>query len=110
VLVELLASQSHAKAPGAEPEGLEQAHGLLPGLGAPTPVRLGEASPAVGKTLAELNLRGLTGATVLAIHRQGEDVSVPTAREVLKPGDVLALAGTHAAVEAAKGLLSPAAA
>ena len=61
----------------------------------------------MGKTLAELNLRGLTGATVLAIHREGEDVSVPTAREVLRPGDVLALAGTHAAVEAARGLLSP---
>jgi CPA2 family monovalent cation:H+ antiporter-2 len=60
----------------------------------------------VGKTLAQLNLRGLTGATVLAIHRGGGDVSVPTAGEVLRAGDVLALAGTHAAVEAAKGLLT----
>jgi CPA2 family monovalent cation:H+ antiporter-2 len=70
---------------------------------------LEETSPAVGKTLAELNLRGLTGATVLAIHRGGENVSVPTAGEVLKAGDVLALAGTHDAVDAAKGLLAPAA-
>jgi CPA2 family monovalent cation:H+ antiporter-2 len=68
---------------------------------------LEETSPAVGKTLAELNLRGLTGATVLAIHRGEENVSVPTAWEVLRAGDVLALAGTHAAVEAAKGLLAP---
>jgi len=108
VIVEALAAQSHAKAPGTEPETLEKVQVLLPGLGTPTPVRLEETSPAVGKSLAELNLRGLTGATVLAIHRGGENVSVPTAWEVLKPGDVLALAGTHAAVEAAKGLLAPA--
>ncbi|HYH99227.1 cation:proton antiporter [Hyalangium sp.] len=108
VIVEALAAQSHAKVPGTEPKALEQVQVLLPGLGTPTPVRLEETSPAVGKSLAELNLRGVTGATVLAIHRGGEDVSVPTAGEVLKPGDVLALAGTHAAVEAAKNLLAPA--
>ncbi|MBN1206011.1 MAG: cation:proton antiporter [Myxococcaceae bacterium] len=107
VIVEALATQSHAKAPGAEHGELEQVRGLLPGLGAPTPVQLEETSPAVGKTLAALNLRGLTGATVLAIHREGADVSVPTAQEVLKAGDLLALAGTHAAVEAAKALLNP---
>jgi monovalent cation:H+ antiporter-2, CPA2 family len=106
VIVEALAAQSHAKAPGAEPEALHQAQNLLPGLGTPTPVRLEAASPAVGKTLAELNLRGVTGATVLAIHREGADVSIPTAWEMLKPGDVLALAGTHDAVEAAKVLLT----
>jgi CPA2 family monovalent cation:H+ antiporter-2 len=111
VIVEALAAQSHAKSPGhhhPEPQALDQVQVLLPGLGTPTPVRLEETSPAVGKTLAELNLRGLTGATVLAIHRGGGDVSVPTAGEVLKAGDVLALAGTHAAVEAAKGLLTSA--
>ncbi|WP_224372220.1 cation:proton antiporter domain-containing protein [Hyalangium versicolor] len=108
VIVEALAAQSHAKVSGTEHGTLEKTHQLLPGLGTPTPVRLEEASPAVGKTLADLNLRGLTGATVLAIHREGGDLSIPTAWEVLKPGDVLALAGTHAAVEAAKGLLMPA--
>jgi CPA2 family monovalent cation:H+ antiporter-2 len=107
VIVEALAAQSHAKVPGAEPKALDQVQGLLPGLGTPTPVRLEETSPAVGKSLAELNLRGVTGATVLAIHRGEENVSVPTAWEVLKAGDVLALAGTHAAVEAAKNLLAP---
>jgi CPA2 family monovalent cation:H+ antiporter-2 len=80
---------------------------LLPGLGEPTPVRLEATSPAIGRTLAELNLRGLTGATVLAIHRGEEGISFPTAKEVLKEGDIVALAGTHEAVEAARGLLSP---
>ncbi|MCP3139707.1 cation:proton antiporter domain-containing protein [Pyxidicoccus xibeiensis] len=107
VIVAALAAQSHSKEPGAEEHALDDVPRLLPGLGEPVPVRLEDASPAVGRTLAQLNLRGLTGATVLAIQRGEESVSVPTAQEVLRAGDVLALTGTHEAVEAAKGLLSP---
>jgi CPA2 family monovalent cation:H+ antiporter-2 len=59
----------------------------------------------VGRTLAELDLRGQTGATVLAIQRGSNSVSFPAAREVLQAGDVLALAGTEEAVAAARGLL-----
>jgi len=60
----------------------------------------------VGRTLANLNLRGATGAIVLAIARGGEGVLVPTGHEELRADDVLALAGTHEAVAAAKQLLS----
>lgn len=105
VVVAALAAQSHSKEPGSEEHALDDVPKLLPGLGEPVPVRLEDASPAVGRTLAQLNLRGLTGATVLAIQRGQESVSVPTASEVLQAGDVLALTGTHDAVEAAKGLL-----
>jgi CPA2 family monovalent cation:H+ antiporter-2 len=107
VIVDALAAQSRAKEPGAETPALDHVQVLLPGLGEPTPVRLEAGSPAVGQTLAQLNLRGLTGATVLAIHRGQEGISFPTAREVLQAGDVVALAGTHEAVEAARGLLAP---
>ncbi|MCE9670835.1 cation:proton antiporter [Myxococcus stipitatus] len=105
VLVAALAAQSHSKEPGAEEHALDHVQGLLPGLGAPASVRLEETSPGAGKTLAQVNLRGLTGATVLAIQRGEESVSVPTAQEVLRAGDVLALTGTCEAVEAAKALL-----
>ncbi len=88
------------------PDSLRQVHRLLPGLGEPTPVRLESWSPAVGKSLAELNLRGATGATVLAIQRGEDGLLVPTASDVLRSGDVLALAGTHEAVDAARRLLS----
>jgi len=107
VIVDALAAQSRAKEPGSETPALDHVQVLLPGLGAPTPVRLEATSPAIGRSLAELNLRGLTGATVLAIHRGEEGISFPTAREVLQQGDVVALAGTHEAVEAARGLLAP---
>jgi K+:H+ antiporter len=80
-------------------------HQLLPGLGDPMPFRLHAASAAVGKTLAQLNLRGATGATVLAIIRGEEGVIVPSAKEVLRNGDILALAGTHDAVDAARAVL-----
>ncbi|HEX2880665.1 MAG TPA: cation:proton antiporter [Polyangiaceae bacterium] len=86
-------------------DSLAAVHSLLPGLGTPTPVQLDHNSPALGKSLAELNLRGITGATVLAITR-GETGFVPTAQEVLQEGDILALAGSHDATDAAKDLLT----
>lgn len=93
----------HAQPPLGD--SANQVQQILPGLGSPTPVQLDEQSPAVGKSLAELNLRGITGATVLAITRGDEGLLVPTARETLRAGDVLTLAGTHDAVEAARTLL-----
>jgi len=42
---------------------------------------------------------------VLAISRNGEDIVVPAAGERLQAGDVLALAGSHDAIETAKDLL-----
>jgi CPA2 family monovalent cation:H+ antiporter-2 len=78
---------------------------MFPGLGEPVAVRLPAGSPAEGQTLAGLGVRGKTGAAVLAIFREGESVMLPTAGEALRPGDVLALAGTHEAVESARALL-----
>ena len=56
-----------------------------------------------GKTLAEIKLRGLTGATCWPSSAEGESVVVPAGSERLQAGDVLAVAGTHTAVEAAEG-------
>jgi CPA2 family monovalent cation:H+ antiporter-2 len=85
---------------------LGDAAALLPGLGEPVALRLPERSAALGRSLAALDLRGATGATVLAISRPGGVVLVPGAGEILRPGDVLALAGTNEAVAAARQLLS----
>ena len=69
-------------------------------------MQLDEGSPAVGRSLAELNLRAITGATLLAITRGEQGILVPTAKQVLRAGDVLALAGTHDAIDAARALLT----
>jgi CPA2 family monovalent cation:H+ antiporter-2 len=79
---------------------------LLAGMGSPVPVELKPGTAAVGRTLAEIKLRGLTGATVLAIQRGQQSVLVPSGHERLNEGDVLAVAGTAEAVEAAKELLA----
>ncbi len=78
---------------------------VLSGLGSPVPVRLADGSPVVGKTLADIDLRGLTGATVLAIQRGEQVVPVPAGHERLAAGDVLAVAGREGAIEAARDLL-----
>jgi CPA2 family monovalent cation:H+ antiporter-2 len=110
VIVATLAEQMSKESTPAEDDAadaqkLTQVHAVLPGLGEPVPVRIGASSFAVDKTLAQLNLRGLTGATVLAITRGGDQVLLPVGKEVLHDGDVLALAGTQDAVNAARDLL-----
>jgi CPA2 family monovalent cation:H+ antiporter-2 len=82
---------------------------MLPGLGEPVPVKITASSPGKDRSLAELNIRGKTGATILAITRRGETgakVVVPSGKEVLRDGDILALAGTQDAVDAAAQLLT----
>ena len=59
----------------------------------------------MGRTLKALNLRGLTGATVIAIDRGPEDIVYPTADEVLRSGDVLVLTGSQESVNNARDLL-----
>lgn len=91
-------------------DDVEQAHepvldALLHGLGDATPIRLLPGAPAVGRTLAQIDLRAATGATVLAIAHADSNVTAPTGREVLREGDVLAVAGPHEAVEQARALL-----
>jgi len=107
VIVDVLARQSQGRGSEAREDNLKQVEQLLPGLGALTAVRVETSSPAVGRTLAELNLRALTGASVLAITREGGNVVAPAAGETLRAGDVLALTGTQEAIEAARTLLGP---
>ena len=59
------------------------------------PFGAGGTSDLLGRTLAELNLRGLSGATVLALVREGQGTVIPTGREHLEAGDVLAVAPTE---------------
>ena len=105
LVVEALAKQAHKKSYMSGEKPLMEIKSLLPGLGEPVPLRLDEHSFAVGKTLSQLNVRGLTGASVLAIVRGEENVIMPSASEHLRVGDMLALVGTSEAVNAATVLL-----
>ncbi|HVZ88198.1 MAG TPA: cation:proton antiporter [Polyangia bacterium] len=133
VLLEALASQSRA---GPAEAGLASESApvvSLPGLGHAQAVRLARGSPAIGQSLRALALRGLTGATVIAIEREpshdpgtlggfpnppattplgGAELRqrvlvYPTADETLRENDALIVTGTAEAVEAARAMLDP---
>ncbi|HXS81769.1 MAG TPA: cation:proton antiporter [Methylomirabilota bacterium] len=104
-IVSAIGHHNRAAGPGGAEQVLQKAYQLLPGLGEPVPVGIGASSPFAGRTLSEIALRGRTGATIIAISRGEDVVLVPNGHEVLQAGDVLALAGTSAAVEAARLLL-----
>jgi CPA2 family monovalent cation:H+ antiporter-2 len=78
----------------------------LPGLGEPVSLRVPTESAASERTLAELNLRGITGATVLAIVRKDQTVLVPSGHERVHAGDVLAVAGSEESIAAARELIA----
>ena len=100
------AQQTRAGRAAADAHSLDDINHTLAGLGSPVPITLAPGNPNIGKTLAEVKLRGLTGATVLAIQRGEQSVLIPSGHERLESGDVLAIAGTHSAVEAAQQILS----
>jgi CPA2 family monovalent cation:H+ antiporter-2 len=104
---EIVAEALGSRRAGAESETLEQVQRMLPGLGTLVPVRVGPASAAAGRSLAELNLRGRTGATAVALRRGGVDEQIvfPTAKVVLQEGDLLALSGSHDSIAEAVRLL-----
>lgn len=68
-------------------------------------------SPAVGHSLAELDLRARTGASIIAVVRGQEAFTNPDADLAIDAGDFLVLIGSHASLDQAFGMLAaPAAA
>ena len=89
----------------ARADAVAQARELLPGLGEPHPLEILPGFAAVGHSLSRLDLRGLTGATIVAIARGGDVILVPDGHETIRAGDVIAIAGTRPAIESAMQLL-----
>lgn len=81
---------------------------MLPGLGEPVLMTVAPGSRCDGRTLGEVDLRGLTGATVMAITKDAEGKRrsfVPTATERLDAGDLVAIAGAPEAIEQAREMI-----
>jgi CPA2 family monovalent cation:H+ antiporter-2 len=102
ILARQRAAESLAPVPPGVPARTSQ---LLPGSENLHRCHLQEGMPAVGQTLAKLDLRARTGAAVLAVHRPGHDVLIPSGSEPLLADDVLVLAGSPESLEAARSLL-----
>lgn len=80
---------------------IEELERLLPGIGRLTLLGLAPQSAAIGRTLGELDLPARTGASVVAIERDGDVLVQPADDEGLRLGDVLALSGSQDAVREA---------
>jgi CPA2 family monovalent cation:H+ antiporter-2 len=72
-------------------------------------VRVPDRGPVAGRTLAEVDLRARTGASVVALYRDGALVPSLTPDFKLASGDRLGLIGDPAHVEAAEHLVNGAA-
>ena len=105
VIVEHLRKQTETEGTEEDADALRKIQKLLPGLGHIVRLRLGPDCFSVGRTLAEMNVGSLSGATILVILRGGEKAMIPSGKDILQAGDVLALAGTPEAVDAARKIL-----
>lgn len=90
----------------------EQARPSLAGLVTGLPqmaaerIALVAGSPAVGRTLAETELRSRTGALVLSVTRGDSDIATPDPRFRLAEGDVLVVVGQPVQLKAARQVLT----
>ncbi|MDZ7361437.1 MAG: cation:proton antiporter [candidate division KSB1 bacterium] len=65
-----------------------------------------ENSPAVGKSLAQLDLRNKTGASVIAIVRDHQTLTNPAADFVLAANDLLVVMAAHRGLENVAAMLA----
>ena len=106
VIVDHLNKQAETGGGEDDADAFRKIQKLFPGLGHIGRLRLRPDSFSVGRTLAELNVGSLTGATILVILRGEGNAVIPSGKDTLQPGDVLALAGTPDAVGAARKILT----
>jgi CPA2 family monovalent cation:H+ antiporter-2 len=69
-------------------------------------VRIEADAPSAGKTLKELDIRKNSGATVIAVARNGEAITNPGPDLTLLADDILVLLGAHRELDLAVDLLT----
>ncbi|HBP63084.1 MAG TPA: transcriptional regulator [Desulfosporosinus sp.] len=69
-------------------------------------IQIGKTSPAIGKTLKELQVRERTGTTIVAVVRDGFEQFSPEAAFVLRSDDVLLAAGSPKGQEKLQQLIT----
>ena len=68
-------------------------------------IKIRQNSPVIGKSLAEVNLRGETGVTVIAVIQDGETKVNPGADHILQENDTLILLGESEKIESVNKIL-----
>jgi CPA2 family monovalent cation:H+ antiporter-2 len=67
-----------------------------------------EGSPAIGRRMDDLDLRGQTATNVIAVVRGGKAITNPSDDFEIAALDILVLVGNHAELARARGILEPA--
>ncbi|MEC4672755.1 MAG: TrkA C-terminal domain-containing protein, partial [Nitrospirota bacterium] len=67
--------------------------------------RIDDDSPALGKSLEEMAIRSRTGASVIALLRDGVTQSNPSPKTLLESGDIVALLGPRDMIRRAMSYL-----
>ena len=102
----IAAALARRAAEGSAEDAMKKMQTMLPGLGEPVAMTVAEGSAADGRTLGDLDMRGSTGATVLALLRGDERHVSPRGDTRLQSGDVIAVAGTHDAVDGVRAMVA----
>jgi CPA2 family monovalent cation:H+ antiporter-2 len=107
VIAAALARRVAEGAQGSGPaDAMSRMQAMLPGLGEPVAMLVEPGSLASGRSLAELDMRGVTGATVLAILHGDERIAFPRGDTRLEAGDTIAVAGTQGGVASVREIVS----
>lgn len=61
-----------------------------------------KSSPAAGRSIRELQLRKMTGVTIIAVVRNGKPTTNPPPDLVIEAGDILVMVGNHAQLDQAQ--------
>lgn len=67
---------------------------------------INEQSPAIGKPLGKLDLREKTGASIIALTRDGQTQSNPSPALTLQPNDIVVLLGSRDQIQRAMSYLT----
>lgn len=94
------------RSPSGPTGPIEDLRSALNAAGAET-INLPSDSPAIGKNLAQLDLRGQTGATLIAVVRNGETQVSPGADFRMQAADTAVLLGPPESIERAVEFLCP---
>ena len=68
--------------------------------------RIPDGNSLVGQTIADANLRARTGASIVALNREGQLIANPKSMTVFQVGDRIGLIGEQEEIEAADRLFS----
>lgn len=93
------------RSPGSDVRAMEVVQEILASTAVDT-LFVSPACRACGRTLAELELRQRTGATVISVVREGQDIHGPGAGFRLEPNDLLVVLGNHEQLDRARDLIA----